>query len=201
MLKNIIFWGFEMFKNYLKIALRNIRKHKGYSVINVAGLAVGMACTLLILLWVQDETELRSLPCQRGPDLSGRSEHQIFRSQHDLGHHPGAARAVASKGHPRDRVRRALHPANDARAGRREKIRGNWVTLADGSVFSVFTFPLVKGEAATALDDPHTMVLSEDLAEDLFRRRRPPGKDGSSGRTDGFPGDGRHEKRSRPIRA
>ena len=44
-----------MFRNYLKIALRNLWRHKGYSFINIAGLAVGMACTLFILLWVQDE--------------------------------------------------------------------------------------------------------------------------------------------------
>ena len=44
-----------MLKNYLKIALRNIRRHKGYSFINIAGLAIGMAACILILLWVQDE--------------------------------------------------------------------------------------------------------------------------------------------------
>ncbi|NIN92451.1 hypothetical protein GTO36_05595, partial [bacterium] len=44
-----------MLKNYLKIALRNIRRHKGYSFINITGLAIGMACCILILLWVQDE--------------------------------------------------------------------------------------------------------------------------------------------------
>ena len=44
-----------MFKNYLKIALRNIKKHKGYSFINIAGLAIGMAACILILLWIQDE--------------------------------------------------------------------------------------------------------------------------------------------------
>jgi putative ABC transport system permease protein len=44
-----------MFKNYLKIALRNILKHKVYSLINIFGLAIGMACSILILLWVRDE--------------------------------------------------------------------------------------------------------------------------------------------------
>ncbi len=44
-----------MFKNYLKIALRNVKKHKGYSFINIAGLAIGIACCILILLWVRDE--------------------------------------------------------------------------------------------------------------------------------------------------
>ena len=44
-----------MFKNYLKIALRNIKKYKGYSFINITGLAVGMACCILIFCWINDE--------------------------------------------------------------------------------------------------------------------------------------------------
>jgi putative ABC transport system permease protein len=46
-----------MFANYLKIAWRNIRRHPGYSLINFAGLALGMACCILILVWVKDEVE------------------------------------------------------------------------------------------------------------------------------------------------
>ena len=47
-----------MFKNYLKIAWRNIVRHKGYSFINIFGLAVGIACCMLIIVWVQNELEL-----------------------------------------------------------------------------------------------------------------------------------------------
>ena len=50
-----IVWEVTMLENYLKIALRNLRKHKGYAFINVGGLAVGLACCLLILFYVQDE--------------------------------------------------------------------------------------------------------------------------------------------------
>jgi len=48
-------WRLAMLGNYFKIALRNIKRQKGYSIINIAGLAVGIACTFFILLWVQDE--------------------------------------------------------------------------------------------------------------------------------------------------
>jgi putative ABC transport system permease protein len=49
-----------MFYNYLKIAVRNLLKHKSFSIINIAGLSIGMACTILILLWVQHESDSQS---------------------------------------------------------------------------------------------------------------------------------------------
>jgi putative ABC transport system permease protein len=65
-----------MFKNYFKIAWRNITRHKAYSALNIAGLSIGMACSILILLWVQDElsydrfnanaNELYRLTCNAG---------------------------------------------------------------------------------------------------------------------------------------
>jgi len=54
-LKTSTYWSLVMFKNYLKVALRNLRKNKGYSIINIAGLAAGMGVCILIMLWVQDE--------------------------------------------------------------------------------------------------------------------------------------------------
>jgi len=55
LLLNSFYGGMIMIKNYLKIAFRNIQRHKGYPFINIAGLALGIACCTLILLWVQDE--------------------------------------------------------------------------------------------------------------------------------------------------
>ena len=52
---NSFAWGLVMFKNYFKITLRNLLKHRIYSFINVSGLALGMACCVLIILWIQDE--------------------------------------------------------------------------------------------------------------------------------------------------
>ena len=54
-ISNNIYWSVQMIKNYLKVAFRNIRRYKGYSFINIAGLAIGLACCLLITVWVLDE--------------------------------------------------------------------------------------------------------------------------------------------------
>ncbi len=54
-IKNRIYWEFVMLKNYVKITLRHLGRYKAYSFINISGLAIGMACCMLILLWVQDE--------------------------------------------------------------------------------------------------------------------------------------------------
>jgi len=56
-IKNSIYWSVVMFKNYFVVALRNLLKHKGYSFINIIGLALGMSCCFLILIWIQDEVK------------------------------------------------------------------------------------------------------------------------------------------------
>jgi len=58
-----------MLKNFLKVALRNMWKQKGYSFLNIFGLAIGMTCSLMILLWIRDEKKHGQLPCQRRPPL------------------------------------------------------------------------------------------------------------------------------------
>ena len=164
-----------MFKNYLKVALRNIRRHKGYAAINIAGLAVGMACTLLILLWVQDEL---------GFDCFHVNADRIYRVVQNIKFSDHTTRWAISQGPLGPSLQKEIPEIESAvRFTQRtmtlqvgEKRIENWVTLADDSVFSVFTVPLVKGEATTALVDPHAMVLSEDMAKKIFPGEDPLGK-------------------------
>ena len=156
-----------MFKNYLGIAWRNIRRHKGYSFINIAGLAIGMACSLLILLWVQDELRFDRFH-ENGDDIY-RVIQDIKFSDHDttwaitqgpLGpslenDFPEIMRAM------RFTWRRMFLTAGDKKF---EEILG----MADGSIFEMFTFPLVKGDPSTALNDPYSIILSEEMAEKYF---------------------------------
>jgi putative ABC transport system permease protein len=175
MLKNIIFWGSEMFKNYLKIAFRNIRKHKGYSAINIAGLAVGMACTLLILLWVQDELSF---------DRFHVNADRIFRVVQNINFSDHSTTWAITQGPLGPSLEKDIPEIETAVRTTRLTMRvrigdkrfEETGIMADGSLFSVFTFPLVKGEAAAAFADPHVMVLSEDVARKFFPGEDPIGR-------------------------
>ncbi len=77
MLKQIFYWSGQMFKNYLKIAWRNMKRHKAFTFINITGLAIGMACCMLILLWVHCRQvglrETLKAPEDSTPDMAAAS--------------------------------------------------------------------------------------------------------------------------------
>jgi len=156
-----------MFGNYLKIAIRNLRRHGAYSFLNVAGLAVGMACCILILLWVRDETSFDRFHVHA--DDIYRVLQEVKFSDHDatwaitqgpLG--PGLEKDIPE-------ITRSVRFK-----ARRFQVRqgSTWLTetiwLADPSVFEVFTFPLLAGDPMTALSEPHSVILSEKTAAKYF---------------------------------
>ena len=71
-----------MFRNYLVTALRNIARHKLYSFINIAGLAVGLACAIFIILFIRDEIVLRQVDSRQRKSLPGRDIHSRFPARH-----------------------------------------------------------------------------------------------------------------------
>ncbi|MGD2091040.1 MAG: ABC transporter permease [Candidatus Aminicenantes bacterium] len=163
-----------MFKNYLKVALRNIHQHKGYSLINIVGLAVGIACCILILLWVQDELSFDSFH-KNGDD--------IYRVLQDV--HLDRDVTWAINQGPLGPALQADIPeiVNYTRGtARRFRIKYNdkhfdeIVEFADPSLFEMFDFALVKGDPKKALTDPHSIVISEDMAVKYFGDKEPLGK-------------------------
>jgi len=167
-----------MLKNYLKIALRNIRKHKAYSFINISGLAVGMACTLLILLWVQDELSFDRFHAnaktlfrvEQDQNFGGQGTFHVYVTPYPMG--PGLKEGIPEI---KDTARVARPGTLLIRYG--EKAFFETATAAaDPSFLWMFTFPLVRGRAETALSEPRSLVLSEDLAKKYFGSEDPMGK-------------------------
>ncbi len=168
--KNYIYWSLTMIKNYLKIAFRNIKKHKSYSFINISGLAIGMACCFFIILFVQDELSY---------DRYHEKADRIYRLVDSLDVPGDFSMHVALSSAPfAPTLKNDFPEVEDAVRfflGRRrmvsyedKKYYEDGLIFADTSLFNVFTFPLIQGDPNTALEAPNTLVISERIALKYF---------------------------------
>lgn len=176
-------WRLVMLTNYLKVAVRNLRKHKGYAAINVMGLAVGLACCLLLMLFVQDELRY---------DRFHEKADRIYRVKLDakLGDQelmgplsPAPMAATFLQEYPEVEQVTRLHTSlfgimpEQARVeyDAHSFMEGGFY-FADSTFFDVFSFPLTQGDPATALRDPNTVVISASMAQKYFGSDNPVGK-------------------------
>lgn len=168
-----------MLQHYTKIALRNLWKHKIYSFINILGLSIGMASVLLIMLYVQNELSY---------DNFHPNKEQIFRLNVEVTNPRNGEKQVRAIGPFRLAKELATdftdlpHILRFAPTGQEQVIlndqRFNEEGLAfvDPNVFEVFHFPLIKGEASTALEDPFSMVVTAEIARKYFGDQDPLGQ-------------------------
>ncbi len=157
-----------MFKNYSKIAFRNIRKHKGYSFINIASLAVGIACCMLIIFYV-------------GFELSYDNYHKAADRVYRIGldrNLPWEKNICASVGYPlAAHLKKNLPQVEYAgRIQRRNVLIKKEDTVfyehdffyADKDIFNIFTIPFIRGNAEQALVNPESIVISQSMANKYF---------------------------------
>jgi putative ABC transport system permease protein len=165
--------------SYIRIALRRLRFQKTYSIINIGGLALGLACTLLITLWVRDE-----LSYDRFHAKADRIYRVVF-SGSDDGRPTNANGSFGvgpalKKDFPEvvESVRVKKMEQNPKRyVGYQDrKFYEPRFFFAEPSLFTVFDFPLSRGDAATALRDPGSVVLTEEMARKYFGADDPMGK-------------------------
>ena len=174
---NLSYWSGAMIKNCLIVALRNVRRHKGFSVINIAGLAVGMAASILIAIFV-----LHELSFDRHHEKADR----IYRvvAQFELtGEKKGAytvppmAQAMLDElSEVEHAVRLSLWPGNDLVRYEDRLFLEKGVIFADASIFDVFTIPFILGDPQSALVEPRTIVITKDIAHKYFGTKNPLGK-------------------------
>jgi len=165
-----------MFKNYLKIALRNIKRHRVYSLINIAGLAVGMACCILILLYVKDQVSYDSFHKSKDRIYLLRRESRAEGSTGTSYNNPAPLAPALKNDFPEivDFVR-VEGAGFIIRSGDNTFVERN-VILADSPFFDVFTFPLIQGDPKTALTKPYSVVITQDIAKKYFGDENPVGK-------------------------
>jgi putative ABC transport system permease protein len=158
-----------MIRNYLKIAFRNLWRHRGFSLINIIGLAVGMTACFLIFIFVRFELSY---------DKFNQNFDQIYRLNTDI-KSPNEVLHWSSASPPMGPTLQQDYP-DDVLANVRvfgagflvvngdTKFQENNIAFTDPSIFKIFTFPFIKGNPETALSEPFDIVLTESMAKKYF---------------------------------
>ncbi len=175
-LKNAIIWSLIMFKNYLKTTFRNTTRHKGYSFINIAGLAIGMACTLLILLWVKDELSYDRFH-ENGKDIYRVMSYGTRYMIQGFDGTPAPLAPTIKEEVPGIKNYARFSDVPKLVVRYRDKVfYENRGLIADPSIFEMFTFPFVQGDPKTAFTQPLDIVITETMASKYFGIENPVGK-------------------------
>jgi putative ABC transport system permease protein len=173
--------------NYVKVACRNLAKKKWYALINIFGLAIGMAACFFIFQYVHFES---------GYDRFNKNADRIFRIPiaysgsfanvpTTAANHPALGPAMKAEFPEIEAFTRVVHPSiffssttfsHKDRSGRSIIFNEERTYLADSSFFSMFTYPLISGNPSTALVRPNSMVISKSTAEKHFGKENPIGK-------------------------
>ena len=165
-----------MFRNYLTVALRNIVNHKLYSFINIAGLALGLACVVLVMLFIRYETSYdKWLPDSSRLYRLETTTHLAGRPAVTSAAVPFPITAAMREEIPEVVAATRLHDeAMTLIVGNRQFLQG--VDVVDSNFLQVVRLPLVSGDPATALTQPESLVLSEDTARKFFGDMNPIGQ-------------------------
>ena len=163
----------------VRIALRRLRLQKAYAVINVGGMALGLACTLLIFLWVRDELSYDRFHSKADRIyrvvLSTSDDGQPTNANGSFGLGP-ALKKDFPEIEETVRIRKMEQNPKRYVGTEDKKFYEPRFFYAEPSLFTVFDFPLVRGDAATALIDPVSVVLTEAMAVKYFGDEDPIGK-------------------------
>ncbi|HEY4208526.1 MAG TPA: ABC transporter permease [Puia sp.] len=165
-----------MIRNFFKVAYRNLIRSRGFSVINITGLAIGMAATILILLWIQDE---------RSYDEFHANKERIYRVWSRV---PSEGKVLTWSSEPEPLARVLEKDLSEVERTVRVKQHYNYLfsvgdkkiieegIIVDTGFLQMFSFPMVEGDPSTALNDRHSVVLTETTAKSLFGNEEPLGK-------------------------
>jgi len=175
-LTHFIYWRFIMFGNYMKIAVRNIKRQPSYSVINIAGLTIGLICSLLILLWVHDEMSW---------DRYHEHANSVYRIV-DYETMPSGEERYSTPtppilaSHLKEQYPEVIRASSlftpEWSLGNDQGRFVARVAAVDADFLRMFTYSFLQGDGPSALPDIHSIVLTETLAKKLFGEEDPMGK-------------------------
>ncbi len=162
-----------MVRNILKIALRNLVKYRSFSVINITGLAGGLTCCLLILLFVVDEYSYDNFQEKRD---------RLYRVQYQINSLDIASIPPVMSDHIRtyfsevEETARLFNRAISIRIGDDARFEESNAFFADSTLLKMLTFEVIQGQLSDALDRPYSIILNQTTAEKYFPGENPIGK-------------------------
>jgi putative ABC transport system permease protein len=169
--------GNGILQNYLKITWRSLSRNKSFSIINIVGLAIGMASAVLILLWIHNELSFDQFHSRKDRIHQAYSRAPFNGRIYSWGITPMVMGPVLKAEHSKeieDVVRVNWVAAFILKTGDKQLQTEGYV--ADPGFFTMFDFPLVAGNSQTALHSEHSIVITETLARKLFGTRDALGK-------------------------
>jgi putative ABC transport system permease protein len=166
-----------MFDNYIKVAIRNLWRYKSFSLINLGGLALGMACFILIMLWVQDELTYDQFHRQKDHLFIVMNQEEGEKGMEGGTTIPYALASIMTGEVPEiisftRYQRRKWLETTMLRYGEKKFYEDNFF-LADSSFFKLFTFKFIAGNPATTLSNPNSVVITEQIAQKYFGNSDP----------------------------
>jgi putative ABC transport system permease protein len=172
-LKYTFVWSVIMIKNYLKIALRNFHRNKGYSFFNITGLIIGMGCCLFIGLYSQYELSFDKFHLNR--DRIYRIN-LVSNQTGGVTTAPALAPAMKNDFPEVENIAQMYDPGNSLIKLNNSISFGTKLIYASEHIFDVFTFPFINGIPETALEKPYSAVIDEETALKYFKNEDPIGK-------------------------
>ncbi len=165
-----------MFKNHITVAIRTLLRHKVYSFVNISGLAVGIACCMLIMLFVQDE-----LSYDRFHKNADQIHRVLWNARYGNNEWTIPVVSVPISETLKEQFPEVIHSTRLRRGSQTIRRESNYVTeknfyYAESSFFDVFTVPFIAGDPATALNAPNAVILTEQSAQRYFPNRDPMGQ-------------------------
>jgi len=164
-----------MIKSYLVVALRNLRKNKAFSFLNVSGLAIGMASAILILLWVQNEMSFDQFHKNRDFIYEAWNRGQMDDKIQCWNNTPQILGPTVKKDYPEvASVARTVNTWKVTSVG--DKKFSTESLIVDPEFLKIFSFPFIQGNGNTALESPNAVVVTQKMAKKMFRDQDPMNK-------------------------
>ena len=172
--RNQLCWNAAMLKNYFKMTLRILQSNKVFSFINLVGLALGIACCILIFLWVVDELSYDQFHVLKNNIYRVTQEHK-YEGHSATTYLPLAKHLVTDFSEVKKYVRflpaKGLVTLDSENAFKEDNI-----FYVDSDFFEIFSFPLSKGDKTSALQEPNSVVITENISQKYFGHKNPIGR-------------------------